>query len=163
MIIYYKICRDMTFHPKNPSNIVSSWLSCLDESISIWFSKFTCPGWMCVSQRNSIHLGLNIIPSVVTIVKQCTQLSKLKENMNQRRSWTLNSLKKSTNNWSSPQTLPTNIWSRDNCCIRFRLLCAQYAAQTERTWSICHCHHQEKETLATRSWWRCIVFTLSWI
>ena len=28
-----------------------SWLSCLDESISIWFSKFTCPGWMCVPRK----------------------------------------------------------------------------------------------------------------
>lgn len=23
-----------------------SWVSCLDESISIWLSKFTCPGWV---------------------------------------------------------------------------------------------------------------------
>ena len=28
-----------------------SWLSCLDESISIWFSKYTCPGWMCVPRK----------------------------------------------------------------------------------------------------------------
>ena len=25
-----------------------SWVSCLDESMSIWFNKWTCPGWMFV-------------------------------------------------------------------------------------------------------------------
>jgi hypothetical protein len=25
---------------------VPSWISCLDESMSIWLSKFTCPGWV---------------------------------------------------------------------------------------------------------------------
>ena len=28
------------------------WLSCLDESISISLSKYTCPGWMCVRRKS---------------------------------------------------------------------------------------------------------------
>ena len=28
-----------------------SWISCLDESISIWTSKWTCPGWMYVPRK----------------------------------------------------------------------------------------------------------------
>ena len=46
----------------------SYWLSCIDESISIWFSQFTYPGWMYVPRklhpsRNEYHFF------VVTIVK----------------------------------------------------------------------------------------------
>ena len=34
---------------KNMSEQFSpSWVTCLDESMSIWFSKWTCPGWMFV-------------------------------------------------------------------------------------------------------------------
>ena len=27
------------------------WISCLDQSISIWTSKWTCPGWMFVPRK----------------------------------------------------------------------------------------------------------------
>ena len=27
-------------------NFVPSWVSCLDESMSIWFNKWICPGWV---------------------------------------------------------------------------------------------------------------------
>lgn len=30
---------------------VPSWVSCLDESMSIWFNKFTCPGWTFVPRK----------------------------------------------------------------------------------------------------------------
>ena len=38
-----------------------SWVSCLDESMSIWFNKWTCPGWMFVPRKphpfgNEYHL-----------------------------------------------------------------------------------------------------------
>eukprot|EP00957_Ditylum_brightwellii_P102193 7790086-Ditylum_brightwellii.AAC.1 len=26
-------------------NFYPSWISCLDESMSIWLTKLTCPGW----------------------------------------------------------------------------------------------------------------------
>ena len=25
---------------------IPSWISCLDESMSIWLSKYSCPGWV---------------------------------------------------------------------------------------------------------------------
>ena len=28
-----------------------SWVACLDESMSIWFNKWTCPGWMMVPRK----------------------------------------------------------------------------------------------------------------
>ena len=28
-----------------------SWISCLDESISIWFSRYTCTGWVYVPRK----------------------------------------------------------------------------------------------------------------
>ena len=28
-----------------------SWVSCLDESMSIWFNRWTCPGWMFVPRK----------------------------------------------------------------------------------------------------------------
>jgi hypothetical protein len=27
------------------------WISCIDESISAWLSRWTCPGWMFVPQK----------------------------------------------------------------------------------------------------------------
>ena len=43
-----------------------SWVACLDESMSIWFNKWTCPGWMMVPRKphpfgneyHSINCGL---------------------------------------------------------------------------------------------------------
>ena len=32
-------------------NFRSSWVVCLDESMSIWFNRFTCPGWMYVPRK----------------------------------------------------------------------------------------------------------------
>ena len=37
---------------ENMTNLfVPSWLSCLDESMSVWFSKKTCPGWVYVPRK----------------------------------------------------------------------------------------------------------------
>ena len=30
---------------------ILSWVSCLDKSISIWFNRWTCPGWMFVPRK----------------------------------------------------------------------------------------------------------------
>ena len=30
---------------------IPSWISCLDESISIWTNRYTCPGWMFVPRK----------------------------------------------------------------------------------------------------------------
>ena len=32
-------------------NFVPSWINCLDESICVWTSKYTCPGWMVVPRK----------------------------------------------------------------------------------------------------------------
>ena len=33
------------------NNFVPSWISCLDESMCTWTSKYTCPGWMVVPRK----------------------------------------------------------------------------------------------------------------
>ena len=30
---------------------VPGWATCLDESMSVWLAKHTCPGWMCVERK----------------------------------------------------------------------------------------------------------------
>ena len=35
-----------TWNHHMSENFKPSWASCLDESMSIWFNKFTCPGWV---------------------------------------------------------------------------------------------------------------------
>ena len=55
----------------------SSWVSCLDESMSIWYSKWTCPGWMFVPRKphpygneyHSICCGLSGIMFQVELVE----------------------------------------------------------------------------------------------
>ena len=32
-------------------NFIPSWMSCLDESMCPWVSRYTCPGWMVVPQK----------------------------------------------------------------------------------------------------------------
>ena len=32
-------------------NFCPSWVTCLDKIMSIWFSKWTCPGWMMVPRK----------------------------------------------------------------------------------------------------------------
>ena len=32
-------------------NFLPGWISCLDESMSAWLNKFTCPGFMCVPRK----------------------------------------------------------------------------------------------------------------
>jgi len=33
------------------TNFSPSWISCLDESMSKWLLKYTCPGYMCVPRK----------------------------------------------------------------------------------------------------------------
>jgi hypothetical protein len=54
-----------------------SWVSCLDESMSSWISRWTCPGWSS-ALKNLILLAMNIIPFVVVIVASCTKSNWLK-------------------------------------------------------------------------------------
>ena len=63
-----------------------SWVSCLDESMSIWYSKWTCPGWMFVPRKphpygneyHSISCGLSSIMYQVELVEGKEQPSVYK-------------------------------------------------------------------------------------
>ena len=54
-----------------------SWVSCLDESMSVWTNMWTCPGWMFVPQKphpmgneyHSICCGVSGIMYAIEIVK----------------------------------------------------------------------------------------------
>ena len=56
---------------------VPSWVSCLDKSMSIWFNKFTCPGWMFVPRKphpfgneyHSICCGLSGVMFAIELVE----------------------------------------------------------------------------------------------
>jgi hypothetical protein len=54
-----------------------SWISCLDESMSAWTSRWTCPGWMfvplkphpCGNEYHTIACGLSGILYAVELVE----------------------------------------------------------------------------------------------
>ena len=56
---------------------IPSWISCLDESMSIWTSRWTCPGWMYVPRKphpqgneyHSIACGLSGILYALELVE----------------------------------------------------------------------------------------------
>ena len=56
---------------------VPAWVSCLDESMSIWFNKFTCPGWVFCPRKphpygneyHSICCGLSGIMYAIELVE----------------------------------------------------------------------------------------------
>ena len=58
-------------------NFLSGWISCLDESMSIWNNKYTCPGFMCVPRKpwpfgnewHTIACGLSHILFQVELVE----------------------------------------------------------------------------------------------
>lgn len=58
-------------------NFVPSWVSCLDESMSIWFNRYTCPGWVFCPRKphpygneyHSICCGLSGIMYAIEIVE----------------------------------------------------------------------------------------------
>jgi hypothetical protein len=39
------------FNKNMSAQFVPSWISCLDESMCAWTSKYTCPGWMVVPRK----------------------------------------------------------------------------------------------------------------
>jgi hypothetical protein len=39
------------FNENMAENFMPSWINCIDESMSVWFSEYTCPGWMFVPQK----------------------------------------------------------------------------------------------------------------
>ena len=49
-----------------------AWVSCLDESMSVWTSKFSCRSWMDLAlfQENHIQWGTNTTPSAVVRLYQ---------------------------------------------------------------------------------------------
>ena len=51
-------------------NFVPWCMNCLDESMSVWTNKFTCPGFMLVPVNHG-HLATNIILSVAVPLASC--------------------------------------------------------------------------------------------
>ncbi len=60
---------------KNMASIfIPSWILCLDESMSIWFSMFTCPGWVFCPRKphpfgNEYHSMCCAISGVMMSIK----------------------------------------------------------------------------------------------
>ena len=58
-------------------NFVLGWVNCLDESMMIWFNKWTCPGWIFCPRKphlygnewHSMCCGLSSILFVVLLVE----------------------------------------------------------------------------------------------
>ena len=55
----------------------SGWITCLDESMSVWMNKYTCPGWMFVPRKpkpfgneyHSICCGLSGVMFAIELVE----------------------------------------------------------------------------------------------
>eukprot|EP00986_Skeletonema_menzelii_P014601 scaffold9796_cov108-Skeletonema_menzelii.AAC.1 len=43
---FWEVREMITAWNENMKFFIAGWVTCLDESMSIWFSKFTCPGWV---------------------------------------------------------------------------------------------------------------------
>ena len=49
---FWKIRKMVQMFNENMSQVFSpGWITCLDESMSIWMSMWTCPGWMVVPRK----------------------------------------------------------------------------------------------------------------
>ena len=95
-----------------------SWVSCLDESMSPWTNKYTCPGWMFVPRKphpfaneyhsvccsmSGIMWGLELVegkdaPRAVEHPKPKTQ-----------QSW--------KHSWFIVANSGTHFWKRLRCCV----------------------------------------------
>jgi hypothetical protein len=49
---FFQICQMLkSWNEHMSSTFIPSWMSCLDESMSPWTSRWTCPGWMFVPRK----------------------------------------------------------------------------------------------------------------
>jgi hypothetical protein len=39
------------FNENMAENFMPAWINCIDESMLVWFSEYTCPGWMFVPRK----------------------------------------------------------------------------------------------------------------
>jgi hypothetical protein len=39
------------FNENMAENFMPAWINCIDESMSVWFSEYACPGWMFVPRK----------------------------------------------------------------------------------------------------------------
>ena len=62
-----------------------SWVSCLDESMSIWLSKFTCPGWVfCPRKPHPFGNEYHTICDALTNIMYGIELVEEKDSPPQR-------------------------------------------------------------------------------
>ena len=74
-------------------NFVPSWVSCLDESMSIWFNRYTCPGWVFCPRKphpygneyHSICCGLSGIMFAIEIVEGKDHPKELEQDENDKK------------------------------------------------------------------------------
>ena len=75
---FWQVCQMIAMWNEHMGkNFVPSWVSCLDESMSIWFNRYTCPGWVFCPRKphpygneyHSICCGLSGIMYAIEIVE----------------------------------------------------------------------------------------------
>ena len=72
---------------------VPSWVSCIDESMSNWFSRWTCPEWKFAPRKpclfgneyHSIICGVTTILFAIEVVEGKDRLQEKKDNFTKKR------------------------------------------------------------------------------
>ncbi len=73
------------------SVFVPGWILCFDESMSIWHSMFTCPGWVFV-HGSHIHLAMTTTLFAVQKVEYSHKLNLSKGRTAQKNYQTHNTM-----------------------------------------------------------------------
>ena len=124
-----------------------SWICCLDELISIWISRWTCPGWMFVPRKphpfgnkyHTIACGMSLITFCFEIVEGKDK-PKNKPPRQDEWSW--------ENMWTPTPSLQKPLRHRENCNSWQRIMCTQGHYRTSKSKSLWCSSHQEVKILA---------------
>ena len=133
-------------------NFIPGWANCLDESMSVWTNKYTCPGWMFVPRKpwpfgNEYHMVYCCMSGVLWGL----ELVEGKDTPRQRLPPMYQSL---GNTVGLLLRVLSPIFRRSFVVILDSGFCVLKGIIELKKWSFCICSYQEEAILAQAYSWR---------
>ena len=141
-------------------NSIPGWANCLDESMSVWTNKYTCPGWMFVPRKpwpfgNEYHMVCCCLSGVLWGL----ELVEGKDTPRQRPPPMYQIL---GNTVGLLLRILSPIFRRSFVVILDSGFCVLKGIIELKKWSFCICSYQEEAILAQAYSWRRDKKSLQW-
>ena len=123
-----------------------SWVSCLDESMSTWMNKYTCPGWIFMPMKpwpfgNEYH---TVCCSLSGILWQL----ELVEGKDAPLTIILKFNNQEKNSWIVASSVGVHLWKGQCCGPGHWILHLEGNCSIKKVWSLCFHFDKKVEVLA---------------